>query len=191
MTGKGHTQVGIAFSISVAYGTYVYLTEQSIVLSILAAFFTIIGATAPDWLEIRKKSGGTVITHRTITHWFPIWVALIYFAVVFKESNGFNVSVISDHSMAINAISATFIAFSVGCLLHLATDLPNPLGIPFLTPYHRISLKLWKSGQYEIPIIVLSYLASILWIGVDSEIIIIDVDKIIFLILNVASNFGS
>ena len=46
-------------------------------------------------------------------------------------------------------ILAFFWGFGIGGLLHLLVDLPNPMGIPILTPTRRFSLKLWKSGKFE------------------------------------------
>lgn len=176
MTGKGHTQVGIAFSFSVAYLTYTTFTEGSILLSGLSMFFFIIGATAPDWLEIRKKNGSTVITHRTITHWFPIWIGLFFLAIQIKETNCFNLT--RDYPFVAESLYISISAFSVGALLHLITDLPNPLGIPLPTPYKRFSLNLWKSGNFEIPIIVCSYLINLGYIGIDTGILVIDIHTI-------------
>lgn len=58
MTGKGHTWVSLAFSIA----TY-KMGQQLGITPILVSIATIIGGTAPDWMEIRRTNGSTVIKH--------------------------------------------------------------------------------------------------------------------------------
>lgn len=177
MTGNGHKKVNAAFSLSAAYLTYTLLTANSIPLAIVAALFTILGARAPDWLEIPLKSGHRIITHRTITHWFPIWVLLIIGALHFNYHNAYGIDFISDHPMVLATLSLSVIFFSFGCLLHILFDLPNPMGIPFLSPVHRFSLNLWKSGSGEKTIILFSWLLNILFIAVDTGLMILKVPE--------------
>lgn len=156
MTGKGHTLAGLVCMI----GMYKYSNELggTTLESIIATVFILLGATAPDWLEIRKSNGATVIRHRTWTHWLPLWIILLAFGLSQGTINHLsNTPILIDISEYINTdipnyVSYAIIGFSIGGLLHLATDLPNPMGIPILTPYHRFSLKLWKSGKFEGPI---------------------------------------
>lgn len=177
MTGYGHTHTGIGMSIAIYYASYNYITTNNIWISILSSLIFIAGATAPDWLEIRKKTGGTVITHTTITHWVPLWIGLLYFGWQLKVTNGFDLSFLSN-PLILELTYASIIAFSLGGILHLITDLPNPMGIPIPTWKHRFSLKLWKSGRMEPQMISISYVASILIIGLDSGLILIDLSAI-------------
>lgn len=105
----------------------------------------LLGSTAPDWLELPQKptfwgtGGKRLIPHRTLTHWWPLWVWLF----------------ISTLHMQGTLISALLEGFALGGLSHLVVDLPNPMGVPFATPFasSRKSLKWWRSGQHEFLII--------------------------------------
>lgn len=179
MTGVGHTRVGAALSLSVGYLTYNELTNNNIYLSLLVAFFVIIGATAPDWLEIRKKDGGTIIRHRTITHWVPLWIVSLFFSYYLLIGYDFKIDLLSQINHG-NYFSSILFGFSIGGIIHLIVDFPNPMGIPILTPYHRFSLHLWKSGKYEGLLVGLSLIISLFYIGVSSEIITVDFSGIKF-----------
>jgi membrane-bound metal-dependent hydrolase YbcI (DUF457 family) len=150
LTGKGHTLTGLVFCFAA------YKFSNSIEASgVIAGLFTIIGSTAPDWLELRSKKGGTFIKHRTITHWLPVW--LLMFLYAYSQFVPSSLDFIKSIPSIYNALSyklnmyvgSGILGFSIGGLLHLLFDLPNPMGIPILTPYHRFSLKLWKSGKFE------------------------------------------
>lgn len=162
MTGKGHSWTGFACAIAVYkfsldFGFNPYLA--------IPAF--LVGVTAPDWLEIRKSGGGTVIKHRTITHWLPLWIALFaatWFSVelgVTSAAIGLGIS-----ETVLWYIRSVLIGFSLGGLLHLLTDIPNPMGIPILTPTRRFSFKLWKSGKYEVAITFVLLLISLYYVGI-------------------------
>jgi inner membrane protein len=108
----------------------------------LAAIAALPGATAPDWMEIRitdrRGRHRTMIAHRTWTHWLPLWIGALAFAVAH----------LGDALWA-----AALVGFALGGLTHLAVDLPNPLGIPVIWPTRsRFSLGLWKSGRMEMPL---------------------------------------
>lgn len=177
MTGFGHTHTGIGTSIAIYYGFYNYVTSQNMWISIISAFVFIMGATAPDWLEMRKKDGGTRIAHRTITHWVPLWCLLVYFGFQLKSNTGFDIELFKNE-LVLEGVYSLIIAFGLGGLLHLLTDLPNPMGVPLLTWKHRVSLKLWKSGKMEPFLISLSYVCSLLWIGMDIGFIVLNFEAI-------------
>ncbi len=174
MTGKGHTWVSLVFSIATyKMGTQIGLTGID---PVLVSIGTILGGTAPDWMEIRKSNGGTVIRHRTITHWLPLWLCAFFFVlgILTKNSNLYdiwNFDIISSHFWAF------LFGFSIGGLLHLLVDIPNPMGIPILTPNRRFSLKLWKSGKFEIPIVTAFLLFSLYYI----DFLSINIEKLNFL----------
>lgn len=174
MTGQGHNWTGVALIPAVYYETY--SNFQNHFVSIIACLCLLSGATAPDWLEIRKKSGGTVINHRTITHWLPIWIGLFVLASYMMNTGLMN---IFGHEIEPNKyIAASLLGFSIGGLLHLVVDFPNPMGIPVFTPYHRLSLNLWKSGKNEALVISIVALFSFFYIGLSSGIVEIHYDKI-------------
>lgn len=115
--------------------------------SMLALLAGAMGGTAPDWLEVawwrgRKARGAARlwITHRTITHWGVAWVLLLYYSY-FKLGHAW---------WAPGAFG-----FACGGMMHLLTDWPNPMGVPWL--YRRHSLGMWRSGNLEPMVIVLSW----------------------------------
>lgn len=157
MTGKGHYIVGAI----IALATFKIADDMN-AIGVVAAIFTLLGCNAPDWLEIRK-SGNTLIPHRTITHWLLIWLILLFYSLIqfnpdlilFVEK--YNESIYASLTGELNIfVSSALLGFSIGGLLHLLVDLPNPMGIPILTPVHRNSLNLWKSGEMEPLIYVLA-----------------------------------
>lgn len=89
-----------------------------------------VGAKAPDYLE------GRAIRHRTITHWWFLWVVPL---------------ILGLHAMTHQApeIGGFLVGFAMSAITHLLLDLPNPMGVPFLTPYRRVSLNWWRSGRHE------------------------------------------
>jgi membrane-bound metal-dependent hydrolase YbcI (DUF457 family) len=106
-----------------------------------------LGGTAPDWLEVawwrRKKKRGAQrlwITHRTLTHWGIAWVALLYF---------------SHKNLGSVWWACAVFGFAAGGLMHLLTDWPNPLGVPWI--FRRHSLGLWRSGHLEWMVTLLSW----------------------------------
>jgi hypothetical protein len=44
--------------------------------------------------------------------------------------------------------------------MHLLADFPNPLGVPWILPTHRHSLKWWSSGRCDWLVIVGAWLAA-------------------------------
>lgn len=140
MTGNGHKITGvIAATITTPMALDLGLTGW------LMGVFTILGSTAPDYLEIRKPSGGTMIRHRTITHWLPLWVLLFAYGCVSIGAINSPIPIPLPNTLFAEAI----VGFAIGGLLHLLFDIPNPMGIPILTPYRRVSLNLWRSGKAE------------------------------------------
>lgn len=140
MTGKGHALVGVGVGLGLA-GFF-----PAGVPAILAFAGAVSGSTAPDWLELPQRAsfwggqGVRLIPHRTLTHWWPLWVAAILSTVQFLHGAFF---------------APWLIGFAAGGLSHLLVDLPNPMGIPILTPFakSRRSLRWWRSGQNEFPIV--------------------------------------
>lgn len=126
MTGRGHYLTGIGAGLIAAA-----LCLQGVPGAAFA--LALPGATAPDWLELPYAQGKRLIVHRTITHWLPLWLIALAWAWFHRDTWAGSMTM----------------GFVVGGLMHLLMDWPNPKGIPVLTPWRRISLKLWKSGQNE------------------------------------------
>lgn len=137
MTGQGHRLTGVGAGFFAA--ALVHTLGFNYTAEILAALAAASSTTLPDWIEIPvyKKGvrAGTLIPHRTITHWPPLWVGLIYLAYYYAEPY----------------YAATLIGISVGALAHIVADAPNPMGIPWFWPHKRVSIfgGLWRSGQFE------------------------------------------
>ncbi|WP_066338080.1 metal-dependent hydrolase [Azohydromonas lata] len=113
--------------------------------TVIAGYF---GGTAPDWLEqIPWRKNKRWCTHRTITHWVPGWVALLYAA---------------NAGLGTYWFCAPLFGFAAGGLIHLLIDWPNPLGVPIL--WSRHSLKLWKSGHADSFVVAACWFAAI-WIA--------------------------
>ncbi len=138
MTGQGHrfTGLGAAF-FAAAICRFAGLGEFSEIASALVAGSA---TTMPDWLEIpfyrNGARAGSLIPHRTITHWPYLWLAVIAWGV-------------QDGSL----MGGLAIGAAVGSLAHILGDAPNPMGIPWLVPHRRVRLGkkgLWRSGQHEV-----------------------------------------
>ncbi|CAH7366272.1 conserved membrane hypothetical protein [Vibrio chagasii] len=160
MTGKGHTLCGIAFC---AAPSVIAFNHSGVIPAVLAALFCIIGATAPDWMEIRRtvKGGGsyTLIPHRTITHIISVWAALVYWSY----SSLLGTTLIIETLPLIDstyAAASTF-GFACGGLIHLLGDIPNKQKIPILTLWDGIALNLWKSGKNETFMVILTAVLAI------------------------------
>lgn len=141
MTGRGHrwTGVGAAF-FAAAFARWLGLPE------LIAGAVAAASCTVPDWAEIpyyRKGCrAGSLITHRTLTHWPPLWLALACFGVFYLEP----------------IPAAMVLGTCTGAMIHLLGDAPNPMGIPWLVPYKRLRLGRrgwWRSGEHE-PMIALT-----------------------------------
>lgn len=138
MTGQGHrwTGLGAAFMAAAIARASGMIEFSEIAAALVAGAST----TMPDWTEIpifrNGQRIGSIIPHRTITHWPPIWVLLIFWGV---------------HDLSI--VGALAIGAGVGSLWHILGDAPNPMGIPWVLPHRRLRIGekgLWRSGQHEI-----------------------------------------
>jgi membrane-bound metal-dependent hydrolase YbcI (DUF457 family) len=115
-------------------------------LAMLALLAGVWGGTAPDWLEVawwRKKHRGKRrlwIAHRTLTHWGIPWVMLLWYSYAGLNSAWW--------------LPVAF-GFAAGGLMHLLTDWPNPMGVPWI--FRRHSLSMWRSGSLEFVVIILSW----------------------------------
>ena len=129
MTRTGHHFTGVAFGLIISALLY-----RHIGLPGLAALPAgTLGGNAPDSLEWIVRGRARWCEHRTLTHWWPWWVAALAIAVT--------------HLPAIWAIA--LLGYAMGGLSHLLLDWPNPTGIPFLHPWDHRTLGLWDSGEME------------------------------------------
>lgn len=149
MGRTGHRLTGVAAGCLAA--SALWRTESSLSLvSILAGYF---GGTAPDWLEIAHAEYSqkyhrwmrrSVIPHRTVTHWWLIWAIATAALVTWAFPAG--------NAWSLFRVAA--FGFLAGAWMHLLMDLPNPTGIPMLSPFakSRFGLGWWKSGNALEPI---------------------------------------
>jgi inner membrane protein len=97
----------------------------------LAVITGAMGGNAPDALE--WIGGLRWISHRTVTHWLPLWIAIL------------GTGIGELHA----PLGPALVGYGLGGLTHLLFDVPNPRGIPLLTPWRRITLDWWQSGRHD------------------------------------------
>ncbi|EGQ60368.1 hypothetical protein GGI1_00005, partial [Acidithiobacillus sp. GGI-221] len=151
--------------------------------SLAAVPFGWSGGSAPDWLEIahaeflsprQKWVRVSVIPHRTITHWWPLWLVPALLVTVWPVHVP-AVHLFASTTLAIGGVlRMTLAGFSAGGVMHLLMDVPNPTGIPILTPMARSrwSLRWWKSGNALEPLAGLAMAGvacAILWLVVNPQ----------------------
>ena len=138
MTGRGHrwTGLGAAFA-AAAVARFGHMGDLA---ELAAACIALVSTTIPDWIEIpfyrNGVRAGSIIKHRTLTHWPALWLGLIYWGL-------------QDMTL----IGAAAIGAAVGALVHILGDAPNPMGIPWFIPTHRHRFGKkgwWRSGQHEV-----------------------------------------
>ncbi len=100
------------------------------------------GGVFPDAVEHIR--GRYWVAHRTVTHWVPLWVALAVWLLIDPYSSALPYPELSYPAL---------VGFAFGGITHLLFDWPNPTGIPWLHPWKRHSLKLWKSGTADLALI--------------------------------------
>jgi len=141
MTGRGHRWTGVGAAFLAAAIAHVASLPELIAAAVAATC-----TTMPDWIEFPiYRNGvrrGSLITHRTITHWPPLWLAVIAWSV---------------HEGGI--LGAMTLGAAIGSLTHILADAPNPMGIPWLWPTDRLRIGkkgLWRSGEHE-PFLALAF----------------------------------
>lgn len=150
MKGYGHHVTGAITGTTLAIAAIKYydIGSFSAAAAIMGGW---IGGTLPDTLEGPARA--RIIPHRTITHWIPMWLAVLV-SCWFPP-----ISTLPEIGrMAVYGLVG-------GAITHLLTDWPNPLGIPIKTPWKRHSLGLWRSGENELLIIVIQLFAGWLVVG--------------------------
>jgi membrane-bound metal-dependent hydrolase YbcI (DUF457 family) len=145
MTGKGHRITALAFGgflfTLLATGHLVTPYESKPIEFIGLAWFVgiLFGASAPDWLEIpiyTKTSRHSLIKHRTLTHWPPVWIAIGWY--VWEKNLPWYME-----SFAFGFIAAA--------LLHIATDALSKSGVPVLLPLSRFRWRIpfYTTGKFS------------------------------------------
>jgi inner membrane protein len=157
MSKSGHLLTAAAL----AYAVY----ERS--ASPTLAFGTLLGSSFPDvgeFVQFRGKWRSSLIPHRTLTHWIPLYVIVIVAIHYAAQSLPW---------WAANLISGV----CFGSILHIALDLFSPCGIPLLHPFGaRRSLGLKRGGggkpclyrtgtAEELPVIAAAVLGIVVFIA--------------------------
>lgn len=148
MTPLAHNLTAAAMGLSAA----IWMKDGS-------AFFlgAMIGARAPDWMEIAsfdkvKMRRVSVIPHRTLTHWpWPWLLVTLSFVPEFFTL---------DSAVPGDTARMAVFGFAAAGLLHLIMDYMTVMGIPWGNPFgRRRSLGLLKTGSWrEIPIIAMGFI---------------------------------
>ena len=135
MTNTGHKLAGLAVG-AMAATALLHCNPDGAWFAVFGGYF---GGTLPDRLEWVGKSRWC--DHRTITHWWPIWIGLGIWSI-------WNAGQIW---------ASFFVGMSVGAISHILLDWPNPTGIPLRHPWKRHSLQWWRSGQHEVLILLVLF----------------------------------
>lgn len=146
MTGKGHKIVGVSLALSVSPLILTVFEPLALSFYVAAAF---LGATAPDWLEIRV-GGSTLIPHRTITHITLVWAILLAFSLL-----------VLSFSLFDTVLSLVVSGFALGGLSHCIADMGTPMGVPLMNPNKRFSFKLYTDKTEVFPITLVCGLSAI------------------------------
>lgn len=163
MTGKGHYKMAVVSSPIIAILTH--SLTQSLLIPFLAFILYLSGSTAPDWLEIRLKSGKTILPHRGITHHAYIWALILTLSYLhMDESTTFLYSYVSEN-VGFFLFPACF-GFAGGCLLHILGDLFNYQKMRIIPLFPKLSLNLWASGERESFILFITFLITVAFLFV-------------------------
>lgn len=136
MNLRGHIATGIALaSIGLAWGGGD--------LAQAFAVGAVMGSVAPDLLEIPVYVLGTgnrlsVIPHRTWTHYWPFWGALL--------------AAVPLLAWPLPVLAVAVLGGALGGMLHLGLDVLTPMGLPVSWPPTRTakrkSLRVYRNGQF-------------------------------------------
>jgi inner membrane protein len=138
MSKSGHAITAFAL------GSVIFAAQPTIA-GALTAVGAIVGASVPDSLEIPEWEGGqrrSVIPHRTLTHWLPVW---------------FLCALLAEHIAA--PWSHLLFGLALSAALHILIDSLSPMGIPIVNPFRRQPLRnaVYRTGKAsELPFIIVS-----------------------------------
>jgi len=136
---KEHVRAGVVLAACTAVAVYALIHDLLSALVIAAGSF--LGSSLPDQLEIAWHTGGGVkrgwftlhyaegvrhslIPHRTITHWFVLWCAVM--GLVLWQT--------FDEPTYINLF---FLGLVMSGWIHVLMDSQTPMGVPLIHPWRR------------------------------------------------------
>jgi membrane-bound metal-dependent hydrolase YbcI (DUF457 family) len=115
--------------------------------SIPFAVGALLGARAPDWIELAQFSSFldrrvSIIPHRTITHWPWLWLAALLIATGLTQ-------VYDDYPG--REVAWGCVGFILSGMLHLLLDSLTPTGIPLgFNPFgKRTAFAYMRNGSYS------------------------------------------
>jgi membrane-bound metal-dependent hydrolase YbcI (DUF457 family) len=117
----------------------------------------VLGARAPDRLEVprfdrRTKIRHSLIPHRTLTHWPLFWMALTAFCGWYW---------VTGQNFLANSMACAGLGFCAAAWLHLVFDIMTPTGIPLFTPFgRRTSLNLYRTTSAGEWLCILVFVAA-------------------------------
>ena len=96
------------------------------------------GAILPDVIDMTISGKNKWLwrkLHRTISHWWALWVAVICASLMIDMG--------SDY------VNSTVFCLAIGALTHLACDLLTPMGLPLFNPFKQkaVSLNIFPTGS--------------------------------------------
>lgn len=141
MTGPSHylTALGIGLA-----GAAVVMPEYGLPAAGFLLMGAVSGSRAPDHLE-GEFLNHRIIRHRTLTHWFPFWLIVLILGI---------------HETTRTSLSWLLVGYSGAALLHIFCDALTPMGVPVLTPWRRVSLRMVHGWAGELTVIVLAFLSA-------------------------------
>lgn len=148
MTKTGHRLTAGAFASAIlmvngSVSISAVPVEYQLAYAALFAVGVMSGASAPDWLEgvfFFRNRRISIIPHRTLTHWLPVWLAVFYLVLT------------SSLEWYVLALVYGFIASAV---LHIIMDAFSKSGVSLLLPMRRFSVK--------IPLYTTGGVSEIIW----------------------------
>jgi membrane-bound metal-dependent hydrolase YbcI (DUF457 family) len=161
VTGKGHKITAVSFGVLISSliltGNLVTPNQEQSVLLISVLWFAgvVTGSSAPDWLEMsfylrgkgkEKDRRISLIPHRTLTHWPPLWFGLAW--------------LVWEQNYPWYAESLIF-GFIASALLHIVMDSLSKSGVPILLPFakFRMRVPLYSTGTFKEFIVVTGFMS--------------------------------
>lgn len=131
----------------------------------IVLLFAYVGGVAPDNMEMSfnaSKEGeayrrGSIIPHRTITHWLPVWLLLLG-SLFFARGD--------------RLIMISLLPFVLSAIVHLLADASTVSGIPVYHPFSRARFRYarFKSGDRheDYTAFLLLFTAAMSWFYFDA-----------------------
>ncbi|MCG6387548.1 hypothetical protein K6U51_12705 [Vibrio fluvialis] len=137
MNRLGHVAGAVSFSPV----TLTPLWPDAPILSAIACAGLIVGSNAPDWLEFG------IIPHRTITHILLIWLSVALYGLL--SLSGSSMLDAIEVQATSKEIGAFLWGLGGGAISHWLGDVMNMRAVPIVTPFDKIALRMFNSGEHQ------------------------------------------